>query len=246
MNNYEIREKEKKIMFALYRLSEASVGNLAKETLINRTTLYPILNRMLSKGLVSKIQIEDKTIYKPLPLEDFKDWAESKKEKDETENAELLTWISSQKTRKQKTLLSDISYFEGEEGVKKLYADTWRNNNEKLIYCLTDYKNALETMGNFFRNEYFPQRIKHGVKVRNLVPDSEEGRKAKATAKQLLRELKFIKLFEDLEIEINIYDDKLVIVAFDKEKPSGVLIKNGKIASAMKNIFEYLWRNVKL
>ena len=58
----------------------------------------------------------------------------------------------------------------------------------------------------------------------------------------MLREMKFINLFRDLNIEINIYGDKVSIVAFDEKKPTGVLIKNKKISLAMKEIFEYLWR----
>lgn len=241
METYHLNEKERKIIFALYRLSEAGVGTISKETLINRTTLYPVLSKLLSKGLVSKITIEDKTLYKPLPLEDFKEWVKFKKAKDDTENTELLGWITEHKQKKQKTLLSDMSYFEGLEGVEKLYSDTWRNNQEKVIYCITDYKSARDTMGSYFLNTYLPQRVKHGVSVKNIIPKSEIGKQALENAKSLLREVRFVDLFENLEIEVNIYDDKLVIIAYDAEKPSGVLIKNERIATAMKKIFEYLW-----
>ena len=53
--------------------------------------------------------------------------------------------------------------------------------------------------------------------------------------------VKFIDIFEDLGIEVNIYDDKVSIVAYDKKLPSGVLIKNAKISEAMRKIFQYLW-----
>ena len=59
----------------------------------------------------------------------------------------------------------------------------------------------------------------------------------------MIREMKFVKLFENLGIEINIYASKVSIVTFNEKNPSGVLIKNDLIAKAFKNIFEYLWKN---
>ena len=127
-----------------------------------------------------------------------------------------------------------------------LYHDTWRNNEEKVIYAITDYEKAYATIGNeFLRNDYFLRRVKKGVKVKSLLPDSEIGRKDLKTAKELLRDMRFIDLFDDLGIEINVYDDKLALFAFDEKKPSGVLIKNKTIARAFKHIFEYLWRSAK-
>jgi hypothetical protein len=73
--------------------------------------------------------------------------------------------------------------------------------------------------------------------------DYKECRNAVKISKQYLREAKLAKgLFENLGIEINIYDNKLAIAAYNKQKPCGVIIENEKIASAMKNIFEHLWK----
>lgn len=242
MNNIDLNEKEKKIMAGLYKLGTCTVGALAKETLINRTTLYPIMEKLLEKGLVTQVGTEEKSFFKPISTKEFKDWVIRRKEEANKTGDHLLEWIKSQDSTKRTSLVSDIRYYEGLESVKSLYADTWRNNESKQLYCITDYKGALDAMSEFFLKDYLPTRVKHGISVKNIVPESEEGRKAKKTAKEMLREFKFIKIFENLEIEINIYDDKTSIVAFDKEKPSGVLIKNEKIASAMKNIFEYLWK----
>lgn len=234
--------KEKSILSALYRLGDASVQDIAKETLINRTTLYPILNKLLQKGLISKISIEGKNLYRVIGADDFKKWLERQKKKTEKKFSQLNHWLALTEKKKKPILLSDFRYFEGKEGVKNLYADTWRNNEGKIIYAITDYHAAYKTMGNFFRQEYFPARINHNVKVKNIIPESYEGRRDLKLAKKLLRQVKFIKLFENLEIELNIYDDKVAIVAFDKKLPSGVLIKNEKIATALKNIFEYIWK----
>ncbi|HRY82560.1 MAG TPA: helix-turn-helix domain-containing protein [Candidatus Moranbacteria bacterium] len=244
MNTY-LNDNEKKVLASLYNLEDGAVNKIAKETLINRTTLYPILEKLAEKGLVSKIKAEGKIRFQPISKEEFSLWAERKEKELKENNKELLCWIDRQGENKKTSLASEIKYFEGMEGIKSLYADTWRENREKIIYAITDYKSAYENMGNFFRKDYFPARIGHGVWIKNLIPESPEGRKDLKTAKEMLREMKFIKLFRDLDIEVNIYNDKIAIVAFDKKNPSGVIIKNEKIAEAMKNIFEYLWKTAK-
>ena len=237
--------KEKKVLASLYKIGDSTVAEVAKDTLINRTTLYPILEKLLSKGLISKISAEGRVVYQPISQEDFIQWTQRKEKEAQKQATSLSAWIHAQKKNDQPSLISDIKYFEGLEGVKSLYADTWRNNEEKLIYCITDYKSAYEKMGEFFEKEYFPERIKRGVHIKNILPESKIGHDKMKTAKEFLREMKFIKILEDLDIEINVYDNKVAIVAFDKIHPSGILIKNAKIASAMKNIFNYIWKKEK-
>ena len=245
MDNIELNEREKRVLEALYHLENAAISQIAKETLINRTTLYPILEKLIAKGLVSKLLIEGRTLFQPISLEDLKDWMKRKEQEFKKHSEDILGWAKTVKSAKGNSLLSDIKYFEGFEGVKNLYADSWRDNEQKIIYAITDYKSAYATMNDFFQDDYFQARINHGVRVKNILPESAEGRKDLKREKELLREMKFVKIFQDLGIEINIYGSKLSIVAFDKQNPSGVLIKNEKIASAFKNIFEYLWKSGK-
>ncbi len=244
-NTFVLSENEKKVLASLYRLDECSVGKIAKDTFINRTTLYPILENLAGKGLVSKIKLEGKIIFQPISPEDFRNWAKRKEREFQKNNTGLEKWIGQLNKGKKTSLASEIKYFEGFDGVKNLYADTWRENNEKLIRAITDYEKAYETMNDFFRNEYFPTRVRHGVKVLNLLPRSKAGEDDLKNEKKYLREMRFINLLKDLNVEINIYDSKMAIVAFDKKRPSGVIIKNQKIAEAMKNIFEYLWKTAR-
>ncbi len=245
MSSITLNEKEKRILEVLYKLKNAPISKISKETLINRTSLYPILDKLLAKGLISKLTIEGKIFYQPIAIGEIKDWVKRREEEFKQESQSLLNWSKQIKNSKTNSLFSDIKYFEGFDGVKNLYSDTWRDNKDKMIYAITDYKGAYECMKDFFKKEYFKDRVSHGVWIKMVSPESVEGRNELKEAKEMLRNIKFLKIFEDLNIEINIYDSKLAIIAFDKKNPSGVLIKNEKIANAFKSIFEHLWKSVK-
>ncbi|MCB9798785.1 hypothetical protein H6758_03605 [Candidatus Nomurabacteria bacterium] len=238
-----LSEKEKKTLSGLLQNGPSSVSDLSKIILINRTSLYPILEKLLSRGLVSKIQIEGHTVYKALSHQELSSWAKRKQDQTIQETKAFIEWTHTQPRRPQ-TLLSEIKYYEGLDGVMNLYDDTWRDNKEKTIYALTDYEQAYKVVGDeFLRNNYFKKRIEKGVKVKSLLPESAIGKKDISQASALLREMKFIDLFKDLGIEINVYDDKLAIFAFDPKNPSGILIKNNTIANAFKHIFAFLWKS---
>jgi sugar-specific transcriptional regulator TrmB len=239
-----LTKKEQRILACLYQVKHCTVGRLAKETIINRTSLYPILERLIEKGLVSAFVQDGVTIYEPIEPELFKEWLKKKKREVIDQTTQLEDWLDQAATSKQTpSLVSKIKYFEGFDGVKAMYADTWRNNKNKMIYAITDVRAAVSTMGKFFYNEYMPTRMAHKVRVKDIMTENKEGRHEVEVTSKYLREAKLAKgLFENLGVEINIYDNKLAIAAYDKEKPCGVIIENEKIANAMKNIFEYLWK----
>lgn len=242
-----IDTKEQTILSFLYQEGSSSVSAIARGTLINRTTLYPVLEKLLKKGLVTKLQVEGHVVFAAIPLKELQAWGERKKKEAEKETKQFLDWAQKQQEETTPSLHSEIKYFDGKEGVMSLYHDTWRNNKEKVIYAITDYEKAYQTMGDeFLREDYFLQRVQKGVRVKSLLPDSKVGRADVASAKELLRDMRFIDLFEDLGIEINVYDDKLALFAFDEKKPSGVLIKNNTIAEAFKHIFAFLWKKGKV
>jgi sugar-specific transcriptional regulator TrmB len=240
-----INNKEKRVLGALYKLGEAPISKIAKEILINRTALYHTIEGLLAKGLVTKINKEGGAYFQALSLEVYEDWAKRQVAAVSSETAELKGWLENHQG-KLPTLFSDIKYFEGIGGIENLYSDSWRDNNEKVIYAITDYDKAYALLGNFLENEYFPDRINAGVSVKSLLPENAKtGKKDIARSKDLLRDMRFVSIFKDLGIEINIYGSKISMVTFDNKNPSGVIIKNEIIAKAFKEIFEYLWKGAE-
>jgi sugar-specific transcriptional regulator TrmB len=238
-----ITPKEKRVLGALYRIGSSSIGTISKETLLNRTALYHTIEELLKKGLVTKINKEGGAYFQPIPLPEYQLWSKRQINSIASQTEELQHWLAAQK-QNTPTLYSDVKYVEGTEGIKSLYTDTLIDNNEKVIYAITDYDKAYETLGDFFEKEYFPQRMENNIRVKSILSKSARtGKKDVDRSTVLLRDMKFINIFKNLGIEINIYGQKVSIVAFDKIKPSGIIIKNFVVANAFKVLFEYIWKN---
>ena len=235
-------EKEKRVFEILASMGPSAVSQIAKDTSLNRTALYHTLNLLEEKGLVTEIKKNETTLFQSVSEEDFVLW--TKKRIEQLEGDALKLSLSYKKV-KHPVLHSGIRYFEGKESVKKLYGETWRENKEKRILAITDYKKAYETTDDFFDSEYFPFRVKAGVRVQSLLSLDAYGKRDKKRAAELLREMRFSDVFKDLGIEINIFDDKLAIVAFDDKNPMGMILKNKIISDAFRKIFSFLWNTAK-
>lgn len=74
-----LSEKESQIYLALLQVDSESIQDIAKKTGINRTTVYPVLESLNQKGLVSEVQDGKKTMYQAAPPERLETFVERQK-----------------------------------------------------------------------------------------------------------------------------------------------------------------------
>lgn len=237
-----LNEKEKLIFASLVQFGASTVVQIAKDTNLNRSALYHTLSLLKEKGIVFEIKKNGTTLFQTLSKAEFIAWMERKKKDIEKNTVDL---VSLYKKETPPILHSGVKYFEGFDAVKKLYGETWRENREKQILAITDYKKAYETMNDFFEQEYFPFRVSAGVNVKSLLSMDAYGKRDSKRQKELLREMRFLDVFKELGIELNVFDDKTMIVAFDKKKPMGLMLKNKLISDAFRRIFDILWKQAR-
>ncbi len=237
-----LNQNERRVLESLFKLGQSRVNEISKDTLVNRTALYHTLELLVKKGLVTCIEKGKVSYFEAISIDQYKKWAEAKAESLRVNITNDISKFSAVKKEKGKSLYADVKYFEGFEAVKNLYTDTIYNNKEKNLYTITDYQKGYSSLGKWLSNEYLPQRVGRGVQVQSIVPNNKDVSKYMASAKSLLRELCVVDLFKDLGIEINLYDSKIVIVAFDEVHPVGIMIQNEIITNAFREIFNYIWK----
>lgn len=237
-----INDKERRVMESLFKLGNCTVNQISKETLINRTALYHTLELLIKKGLVTQIEKDKISYYESITIEQYEKWTDTKIEALKQASKKDLAMFSSVKKDKKISLYADVKYFEGTEGIKNFFADSIYNNKDKKILTITDYESGYAELGDWFTEVYLPERVRKGVSVHSILPDSPIGRSYVKSAKELLREMCFVDIFKDLGMEMAVYDSKVAITVFDKKHPIGVIIKNDIIANAFREIYKYIWK----
>lgn len=222
-------------------------SDLAKEARLNRTTLYGVAKSLTEKGLVSVVEERGVLRYQSIRPEFLVDYIERAKHQLET---------SAEEVKKVLPLLQaaradighpypTVQFFEGREGIKQIYEDTVKNNKSKTLYGFLGADAGLEFMGYDWINTYIASRMKHGVKAYTVATDTQALRGFQSRDNQELRSTKLLPPGYEFELEVVVYDDKVLIASFQPERPLAVLIEDSEIAKMMKALFRYVDSTLK-
>src|SRR3989344_5510052 len=241
LQSFGFSEKEAVVYIALLELGKGTVRQISSKAGINRTTSYDILGSLSNKGLVSVSGKEPKSEYAVEPPEAIttylKKVAEEATERIKKSEAVLpeLELLHAKQNRPR------IRFYEGKEGLERVYEDTLTSSEPIRAYAtIDDMHNALP---NYFP-EYYKRRAGNNISIRAIVPETPSGRERKTHDEEEKRQIAFVPADKYyFSPEINIYDDKVMIASW-REK-LGIIIESHEIADAMKKIYELAWAEAK-
>lgn len=232
LTNLGLSPKEARIYLASLETGVASAQTIAKKAQIKRTTAYAVLETLAEKGFVLKTQKEG--VIKFI-AENPKNIAEKFKafQKSWENNLPELEAIYNKKQVKPKVL-----FFEGKEGILKVYEDTLQEKPKEIMMFTTS--EIFKTFDEF-PFEYVTKRKKQNIHALRIGPkDAMYSQHAKLDVEEL-SETKLLKNF-DIPIEINIYNNKVAFMSYADK--IGLIIESEGIAKSMKKIYELLWNRL--
>ncbi len=222
--------KELEIYKRLLGLKRATVLELAMISGEKRSNLYRILDELLKKRLVSEIY-EDKKHYfiaeSPKKLVEF---INREKEKLQAILPEL------ESLEKEALERPKIKYFEGKSGVKTLYDELLAERKEILAFAWPE--KLLKVID--FHSYIVEKRLKYGIPVRAIYPDTKEAHKRHNTG---LKESRYSKNIRPFDATFLISGNKVVMFSL-KRWITGVLIENKEIAEGLRALFDGYWEEL--
>jgi sugar-specific transcriptional regulator TrmB len=235
-------EKEAAVYLAILALGRGTASQMARAAHIHRTTVYEILGELFDKGLVTLSGREPKQEYvaeSPDRLQEYISEQVKIKQKELKQVESIL--IPQLKSIHAVGNRPKVMFYEGEEGMRKVYEDTLTSHEPIRAYA--DLGNMYIGLPGYFP-EYFRRRAGKGIAIRAIVPDTEAGRERKKFDKEEMREIALVPREKfQFTPEINVYDNKVMIASW-KEK-LGIIIESGEISDAMKTIYELAWAEAK-
>ncbi|MFA6257115.1 MAG: helix-turn-helix domain-containing protein [Candidatus Paceibacterota bacterium] len=235
-------DKEASVYLATLALGRGTASKIARAAHIHRTTVYEILGVLFDKGLVTLSGKEPKQEYVAESPDNLKVLlvGQIKKKNQELREAETIL-IPQLKAIHNFGNRPKVMFYEGEEGMEKVYEDTLTSNEPIRAYA---------SVGDMHRGlpgyfpKYYERRASAGISIRAIVPNTEEGCERKKFDKEEMRETALVPKENFIfSPEINIYDDKVMIASW-REK-LGIIIESSEIADAMKKIYELAWAEAK-
>ncbi len=234
---YGLSESEARAYTSALTLENASVDKLAKHSDLNRTSLYPILDRLAILGLVSQVKKKGKTVIKSVPPAKFFDLLDTKKEAIENVLPDLKSLFDISHGR------PDVGFYEGQEGLKTVMNSVLTEAKE--LYVFGEADSFIKAIPSWTEN-YVQKRIDKKIKVKMILKASPFAVRTIKQVQTLSNASKLIKvrmLPTAYRIDysgFDIFNNKVVLYSFEKQN-NAVVIESKIINNLMRTVFDILW-----
>ncbi len=238
-----LTEGEIKVYGALLKIGESTKTLLAKEARIAPSNIYDITNRLIEKGIISKIEKNGIAHFKaanPNRLLDFVKQKESEiKKEEEIIHSLLPELISNYQNNNEKV---NVEVFTGWNGLKTVFEDLLddcKKGDENYIFGANIGKNE-ERADEFFL-KYSTARAKKGIITKIIFNEGVKNRKERINffMKNKNYEIRFLK--QSTPSEIMIYKEVVSIIILN-EQPLVIRIKSKEAADSFVQYFDNLWK----
>ena len=241
-----LSEKEAEVLNGLFQCESSKVKELAQATHLNRSTTYVVLKSLMKKGLVTSVMKYGITEFQAIDPKLLPSYINRQKElleqkKEEIEN--ILPQLNNY--RDNLDIIPKVNFYEGVEGVKQAYEDTLDNNKSKKIYVFSGPDVVFKEMGEEYVKYYVNKRTRLKIKSFQIAPNTEWGKFIKKNDEKYIRLTKLIPVEFAFDTEMVIYDNKLGIFSFTKNKLMAVIIENNAIVNTMLTLFRYIDQTIE-
>lgn len=235
LKEFGLSSKEAKVYLALLELGDSKIQSISQKTKINRTSVYPIIKKLIRKGLVGSYKMKSCNKYAILNIDSFYSTLENKK------NAIQKIAPNLEAMRNKSSLFEPgVKMLSGKEGYKQILLDSLKGVGHEVLY-IGSVKDLNEIIGeDFVTDKYIPERLKNNIKFRQIVFKDSFSQKLKEKDHDELRQTKFLTTNNNFNSNMIIFINKVAYFSTDKELIS-VLIQSKDIAEIERSKFEMIW-----
>ena len=142
------------------------------------------------------------------------------------------------------SILSEVATYQSFEGLRAL-ADQTLDCKEKMIY----YWGGVENLDDVFDEEYerefyIPTRLKRGIGLKLIIPDSQTLEDYQETDAQENRETRTLKPEMMMDSSFMIHDNTVVYFG-EPDDHYAIEVKSPSLARALKIMFNNAWKNTE-
>jgi len=228
---------ESKVYLSLLQIGESKVGPLITKSEISRSKVYDILERLIKKGVVSKVDKNGVLFYQSLSPKTILVYLKEKEEKIKVETEKLQKVLPSLLSLSV-TSATDVKIYEGNHGFKALIDRTIVELTKNDSYDVIGLGKTTEFMRLYALKIYQVQKEKK-FKARSIF--DEDGLFKARERKNSFHDMRVFPKNVHTPAFFTLYNDTLGIHLGNKESSVSIVIKNKSIAQSFRVTFETMW-----
>jgi sugar-specific transcriptional regulator TrmB len=240
-----LTENEIKVYLALNKLGISTIGPIVEKAQITNSKIYVILDKLISKGIVSHILVNGVKHFKTAQPERLMDFLEEKKKRIEKEE-EMVRSIIPRLLSEQKEGRKDreVEVYEGFNGIKTIRERTLKllkKGDELLILGASKFSTS---QYEYYWENYHKRRIKAGIRCRYLMYEETKEKEGKKRENWKLTQVKYLQNPSKNPMRVDVYGD-YTDIAIDAVTPFVISIKSKEISDSFRDHFNLLWNQAK-
>jgi HTH-type transcriptional regulator, sugar sensing transcriptional regulator len=237
-----LEPRDKIVYETLFKLDKISLRSIAQATGMNRGTVYEVIKKLTTLGLITFTQVGERRQYSAASPEVFLSLIREKRDQLQVLEHAAEGYIKSLESKKPIPGAGYFaSFYEGEEGVAAILRDVLHTlrDVEQPEYCVISSERASSIIYNRLKN-YSRQRIQAGIFVRVIADRPPTGKVVQAERRMLPRG------HETLNGYTLVYGDKTALISVGETNMlSAVVITDKGAANMQRLIFQQLWDSLE-
>ncbi len=232
---------------SLLKSGASTASKLASAVQMERVIAYRILDQLLELELVVKKDEPGKVALfeanHPRHLEELI----ARREKEAQTAKESLAAVMGTLSSEYNLSVGkpSVQFFEGLEGIRTVAFDNLTAKGEILAYL---DMSVIQAHLKDLNDEYVKVRRRLKIKKRNLVNDSLENRAYLADYHRDITDIRLVdRVHSPMQFKsmLQIYDNKISYMTFEKDKYIGVIIEDAHIAELHRQLYEFTWEKAR-
>ncbi len=230
-----LSEKEALLYVELLKVDSDSISSLSKKTNINRTTVYPVIEQLIQKGLAEEISHESKALYRAFSPDRLQTYIEAQQIKLRESHNKAIDIIPQLKAITHEDGQRPIvEYYEGKKAILRAVNTYYSLSADVTEVYLIYPRDILE---GFFEKEDLEQarkiRIEKKIRSKSIYTYTKGEYSPDTTGDRFRVNEKKYPIKSDIEI----MGDRVYIHVLG-DKAGSVFIKNQDIADTMRTLFK--------
>lgn len=235
---------EIKVYFALIGLGESTIGPISKKSGITPAKVYPILEKLKEKGLITfviKSGTKHFQILNPARILDFLDEKDKRIKQQKEEIKELIPALISQQKNEAEQY---AAVYESFNGIKTLYdeiLDSLRKNKEDFIGFTLGGEYKIRQANIFFKN-YDAKRRSFGIRTKLIGLENQRTFLQQEYGNNPNIEIRYLK--HAVPTGVIIYNNKVATLLWH-DIPTAFVINSRQNADMYRKFFYDMWKIAK-
>jgi HTH-type transcriptional regulator, sugar sensing transcriptional regulator len=235
---------EIKVYFALFELGQSTVGPISKKSGVTHAKVYPILTKLINKGLVSHVIKDGRKHFSatnPHSLLEFVDSKVRSLEEEKTKIKDVIPMLLAKQKAKEQIQYSRV--YEGFGGLRSLFHELFGANKEETEICVLGFNEFLKRPDFMnFLNFYHDLRKRKKIRLKLILNKNLKqlvDKKYKPTGMHSTQDkIKYLDVIYPTGVFI--FKDHVITIVADR-KPTAFDIKSKQNAERFKDYFYSMW-----